>query len=190
MNYKPREWWISFLSGRAIHDKEPPPKWPSIRVVEYSAYEALKAELEQAKAKLVDSEKLAAETGDSYWEMRKQRDEAKAEIEELKTHLQLTNEGWITEFKSKAEADSLKAEIEKWKDEYQNVCKFATQYEEQADSLRLMAESYRAKLAEVGHHLSDIEHSCKRYEEVGKENIAIVKILPALREARKALEGK
>ena len=45
----------------------------------------------------------------------------------------------------------------------------------------------RAALEDASHHLSDIEHSCRRYQEVEKENIAIVKILPALERVCAAL---
>lgn len=73
MRYKPREWWISFLSGRAIHDKEPPPKWPSIRVVEYSGYKELQAKYNF----MVDSAQQNA----------KERDEALNRFEELKSYI-------------------------------------------------------------------------------------------------------
>lgn len=36
-----------------------------------------------------------------------------------------------------SESDSLRAERDKWKDEYENLCKFTTDYERQRDGLRI-----------------------------------------------------
>lgn len=43
--------------------------------------------------------------------------------------------------------DCLQAELEKYKDEYANVCKFATDYEQQRDTLRSLLREAREMIS-------------------------------------------
>lgn len=53
-------------------------------------------------------------------------------------------DGWI-EVIEKPAYDKLLVERDKWKDEYQNLCKFATQFEEQRDESRVEVERLDAE---------------------------------------------
>jgi len=47
------------------------------------------------------------------------------------------------------------------------------------------------QLEEISRHLYSLEHSIKRYQEVGKEHIALVKIMPEIKRIRETLnKGK
>jgi chromosome segregation ATPase len=54
--------------------------------------------------------------------------------------------------------------------------------------LKIKLDKAVSALNQINHHLSDIEHSNKRYSEVGKEDIALVKIMPAVDCIREALK--
>lgn len=80
---------------------------------------------------------------------RSEYDRVCAERDELKLQLQFTNSGWPHEKKLHEEIAQLKAERDEWQDEYQNVCKFVTQYEEQCDQLKAELAQLKAKLKEL-----------------------------------------
>ncbi len=123
---RPREWWIdpepcdedmpSVVDAFSEHPGQGPLQWQAslLHVVEKSAYDALKAELEQAKAQLNNmswSPRKDTDCG-QYTAMSIERwDELKAELEQAKADYVRIENHWRDSIKEfQAEIERLKAE--------------------------------------------------------------------------------
>jgi transcriptional regulator NrdR family protein len=61
--------------------------------------------------------------------------------------------------------------------ELQKLCRDFTEYCYQR---QLYIQKLESAIENISHHLSSLEHSNKRYTEVGKDKIALVKIMPEI----------
>lgn len=106
-----------------------------------------------------------------------ERDGLRVSLEEAKKQ----RDGYHCKFLDvKKELDELKAELERLKDDYTNVFAECVSRGDQADSLRLLAESYRVKLSKLCAYIDREGPPAKEWEEITR----------LVEEARKALEEK
>ncbi len=92
---------------------------------EASAY---RSEYDQAIALKDKAVEIAIAIGFEHNKMVKERDQALAD--DAKTQAALEHVRGLL--------DSMTLERDKWRDEYQNLCKFATQYEQERDRLKVI----------------------------------------------------
>ena len=81
------------------------------------------------------------------------------------------------------------SELEGQKEQYRHYYTVYTKSRERIAELESQLTIAQKKIEEVSHHLSDIEHSNRRYTEVGKDKISLVKIMPAVTRIRAAIGG-
>lgn len=76
-------------------------------------------------------------------------------------------------------------EIKKWKDEYENVCKFATDYEQQRDDFRKENQGLRAQVEEMRDVLSEVSDVTWEFKDhnIGYAQIALTRLHATVKEA-------